>query len=48
MKQDEWLTENRQFIDANIRQGVEELERGEGIAEDELDAVLERLKAQPE
>ena len=39
---------NRQGIDAKIRKGIEELERGEGISEDELDAYLERLKAQPE
>jgi len=47
-EQDEWLIANRQAIDAHIRQGIEELERGEGIPEDKLDAYLERLKAQPE
>jgi len=47
-EQDEWLMANRQAIDAHIRQGIEELERGEGIPEDKLDAYLERLKAQPE
>ena len=47
-EQDEWLTANRQAIDAKIRTGIAELERGEGIPEDELDAHLERLKAQPE
>jgi len=47
-EQDEWLTANRQAIDAKIRAGIEELERGEGIPEDELDGHLERLKAQPE
>jgi predicted transcriptional regulator len=45
---DQWLTGDRQAIDAKIRRGVEELDRGEGIPEDELDAHLERLKAQPE
>lgn len=45
---DQWLTANRQAIDAKIRRGVEELDRGEGIPEDESDAHLERLKAQPE
>ena len=35
-------------IDAKIRRGMEELDRGEGIPEDELDAYLERLKTQPE
>jgi CRISPR-associated protein Csb2 len=44
----EWLAINRQSINAKIHRGVEQLERGEGIPEDELDAHLERLKAQPE
>ena len=47
-EQDEWLTANRQAIDAKICKGIEELERGEGIPEDELDAFVQRLKAQPE
>jgi Arc/MetJ-type ribon-helix-helix transcriptional regulator len=41
---DEWLTANRHAIDAKIHRGIEELDRGEGIPEDELDAHLERLK----
>ncbi len=45
-QQDEWLTANRQAIEARIHAGVEELERGEGIPEDELDTYLERLIAQ--
>ncbi len=47
-EQDEWLMANRDANDAKIRTGLEELERGEGIPEDELDAYLARLKAQPE
>jgi Arc/MetJ-type ribon-helix-helix transcriptional regulator len=47
-EQDEWLAAHRPEINAKIRTGIEELERGEGIPEDELDAYLERLKAQPE
>jgi Arc/MetJ-type ribon-helix-helix transcriptional regulator len=47
-EQDEWLIENRQAIHAKIRKGLKELERGEGIPEDKIDAYLERLKAQPE
>jgi predicted transcriptional regulator len=39
---------NREANDAKIRAGIEELESGEGIPEDELDAYLARLKAQPE
>lgn len=47
-ERDEWLIANRRTIDEKIRTGMEELEGGEGIPEDELDAYLERLKAQPE
>jgi Arc/MetJ-type ribon-helix-helix transcriptional regulator len=47
-EQHEWLTANREFINAKIHRGIAELERGEGIPEDELDAHLQRLKAQPE
>ena len=47
-ERDEWLLANRQAIDAKIRRGMAELDRGEGIPEDVLDAHLERLKAQPE
>ena len=47
-ERDEWLMANRQAIDEKIRTGMEELERGEGIPEDYLDAYLERLKARPE
>jgi predicted transcriptional regulator len=39
--QNEWLLENRESIDAKIRQGLAELDRGEGISEDELDAYLD-------
>lgn len=46
--QSEWLLANREAIDARIRRGIAELERGEGIAEDQLDAYLARLKAEPE
>jgi len=43
-EQDRWLALNREAINAEIRQGIEELRRGEGIPEDQLDAHLERLK----
>jgi Arc/MetJ-type ribon-helix-helix transcriptional regulator len=46
-EQNEWLLANRDNIDVNIRAGMAELDRGEGIPEDELDAYLERLKTQP-
>jgi len=47
-EQDEWLMANREANEAKIRNGIEELERGEGIPEDEVDYYLARLKAQPE
>lgn len=47
-EQDEWLAANHEAIDAKIRAGMEELACGKGVPEDELDAYLERLKAQPE
>jgi putative addiction module CopG family antidote len=47
-ERDEWLIANRQAVDKKIRRGIEELDRGEGIPEDKLDAHLEALKAQTE
>jgi Arc/MetJ-type ribon-helix-helix transcriptional regulator len=46
--QNEWLLANREAIDARIRQGIAELDRGERIPEDQLDAYLARLKTEPE
>lgn len=46
--QDRWLLENRDAINAKIRRGIEQLDRGEGIREDQLDAYLAGLKSQPE
>ena len=46
--QNEWLLANREAIDARIRQGIAELDRGESIPEDRLEAYLGRLKAEPE
>ena len=43
-ERDEWLMANRQVVGAKIRRGIQELNRGEGIPEDELDAHLERLR----
>ena len=45
-EQDRWLLENRETIDAKIRRGIEQLGRGEGIPEDQLDAHLAKLKSQ--
>jgi predicted transcriptional regulator len=43
-EQDRWLLENREIINAEIRRGIEQLDRGEGIPEDQLDAHLTKLK----
>ena len=47
-ERDRWLLENRDAIDAKIRRGIEQLDRGEGIPEDQLDSYLANLKSQPE
>lgn len=47
-EQDRWLLENRDAINAKIRRGIAQLDRGEGIPEDRLDAYLTQLKAKPE
>jgi hypothetical protein len=45
-EQDRWLLENWEAIDAKIGRGIEQLDRGEGIPEDHLDAHLAKLKNQ--
>ena len=47
-EQDRWLSENREAINTKIRRGIEQLDRGEGIPDDRLDAHLKDLKAKPE
>jgi len=47
-EQDRWLHENREAINAKIRRGIAELERGEGIPEGQLSEHLKKLKAKPE
>jgi hypothetical protein len=47
-EQDRWLLENRDAINTKIGRGMEQLDRGEGIPENQLDAYLAKLKAQPE
>jgi hypothetical protein len=44
-EQDRWLLENRTAVNANIRTGIDQLDRGEGIPDDQLDA-LAKLKSQ--
>jgi predicted transcriptional regulator len=46
-EQDRWLMDNRDAINAKIRRGIAQLNRGEGIPEDELDAYLTEQKAKP-
>jgi hypothetical protein len=45
-EQDRWLLENRDTINAKIRRCLEQLDRGEGIQDDQLDAYLAKLKSQ--
>jgi len=47
-EQDRWLLENREAINTKIRRGIDQLDRGEGIPDDRLDAYLADLKAKPE
>ncbi len=47
-EQDRWLLDNREAINAKIRRGMAQLDRGEGIPEDQLDAFLTEHKAQPD
>jgi hypothetical protein len=47
-EQDRWLLENREAINAKIKRGIDQLDRGEGIPEDQLDAYLADLKAKSE
>jgi Arc/MetJ-type ribon-helix-helix transcriptional regulator len=46
--QQAWLLADRDAVDAKIRQGIAELDRGEGIPEAQLDAYLAQLKTQQE
>ena len=47
-EQDRWLAENRETIHGKIRRGIEQLDGGQGIPEDQLDSYLADLKAKPE
>ncbi|HUA01922.1 MAG TPA: hypothetical protein VMB02_16415 [Candidatus Aquilonibacter sp.] len=47
-EQDRWLAENRDAINAKVQRGIEQLTRGEGIPEDQLDAHLAKLKNKTE
>jgi hypothetical protein len=45
-EQDRWLLENQAMVNAKIKTGIDQLDRGEGIPEDQLDAHLAKLKSQ--
>ena len=47
-EQDRWLSENREAITAKIRRGIQQLDRGEGIPDNQLEAHLAKLKAKVE
>jgi len=47
-EQDRWLLQNRQAINVKIERGIDQLDRGEGIPEDQIHAYLADLKAKPE
>jgi hypothetical protein len=47
-EQDRWMLETKSAVNTKIRRGIDQLDRGEGIPEDRLDAYLAELKAQPE
>ena len=45
-EQDRWLLENREAVNAKIKRGIDQLDCGEGIPEDQLEAHLTKLKSQ--
>ena len=48
-EQDRGLLENKNaLIYKKIRRGIDQLDRGEGVPEEEVDDYLAKLKAQPE
>lgn len=47
-EQDRWLLENGESVNRKIQRGLNQLERGEGIPENQLNAYLADLKAKPE
>lgn len=43
---DRWFQDNRPAVNAKIRRGLDQLDRGEGILEEDLGAYLAKLKAE--
>jgi hypothetical protein len=46
-EQHRWLSENRESINAKIRRGIEQLDRGEGIPDHQVEFHLRKLKTRP-
>lgn len=44
-QQDRWLLENRDAIGAQIKRGIDQLDRGEGLPDDQLASHLAKLKS---
>jgi hypothetical protein len=44
-EQDRWLLDAKDHINRKIERGLEQLDRGEGIPDDQLDAYLSALKS---
>ena len=47
-EQDRWLLANREAINAKIKRAIGQLDRGEGIPDDQLPAYLAKLKSRSE
>lgn len=47
-EQDRWLLEGREAIRSKIRLGLDQLQRGEGIPQDQLNSHLAKLQAKLE
>jgi hypothetical protein len=47
-EQDRWLSESKSAINLKIKRGIDQLDRGQGIPEDQLDAHLAKLRVQAE
>jgi hypothetical protein len=43
-EQDRWLLENKAGIDAKIRRGIGQVDRDDGIPEDQLKTYLAKLR----
>jgi hypothetical protein len=45
-EQDRWLAENREVINVKIRRGIEQLDRGEGIPEEQFRCLPGEIESQ--